>query len=93
MSEEEAPVEVEEEVVEERGRGSVEDEFEEVLRGFTVEGLELMLARVEEIDKMVRGVLTSSETKSEEKQVGEGKQREGTKPKSSKRARDRRKRG
>lgn len=61
--EEEIPVE---EVSEEKGE-VIEEEGEEVLRGFTIEGLELMLARVKEIEKIIKGLPPTSETELKEK--------------------------
>jgi len=80
--EEEIPVE---EVSEEKGE-EVEEEGEEVLRGFTIEGLELMLARVEEIEKLVKGLPPSSKAELKEKTSRKEKRQEEVKPKRSKKS-------
>lgn len=80
--EEEIPVE---EVSEEKGE-VVEEEGEEVLRGFTIEGLELMLARVEEIEKIIKGLPPPSGTELKEKTPKKEKSQEEVKPRRSKKS-------
>ncbi|MEM1982647.1 MAG: hypothetical protein QXD94_04585 [Sulfolobales archaeon] len=85
MSEEEEEIPLEE-VSEEKGE-VVEEEGEEILRGFTIEGLELMLSRVEEIEKLIKGVEVKLEEKPTQKMTRkgeEGKEKPAAKTKKSK---------
>ncbi|MCS7107833.1 MAG: hypothetical protein RMH77_06595 [Sulfolobales archaeon] len=61
--EEEIPVE---EVSEEKSE-AIEEEGEEVLKGFTIEGLEVMLSKVEEIERLIKGIQAVGEEKHVEK--------------------------